>query len=439
LLLSVCQDQKYTIKDLHTAGGTASGALGIYDKDSISGRAQFSTEPAQTAFFYDDAMNNMNALTGDTVSGGRNINSGNRITGYSGNSNADFEAFYWHPDNGYIGLGFFPGGTQSEGNDINESDQVVGHSGKSVGGPYFSPIIVRRAFWWANDTLGKREIPTLAGTGCLQCDNGANGINNDGFVVGTSNTSNGKEHAFMYDINTQALTDLGTLEGETGDYSFAWELNDNEDVVGVSRVSNGETHGFYKEFSQSMIEILPLGTRTFASALDVNDKRRVVGWSADNADGTINEKAILWDADLIVGRETCDLTRMLVGVPAGHSWLLQQARSISDNGEIVGWGLHTYPDSTQVKHAFLLEEAPLGAPPAYPPFLPETQLAKSSWLENVRAIVPTRVDSRGKSGPVCVEADAHVPPSSTAEFVGYPPPRNKANELGWWESDLGAL
>src|SRR6266404_5357930 len=70
---------------------------------------------------------------------------------------------------------------------------------------------------------------------------GANGINNNGDVIGV--TTRGlpppQQHACIY--RGTNVVDLGTLGGT---YSQPWGINDNGDVVGYSTLSNGGKHAF---------------------------------------------------------------------------------------------------------------------------------------------------------------------------------------------------
>ena len=73
------------------------------------------------------------------------------------------------------------------------------------------------------------DLGTLPG-GTYSC---ATGINNNGQIVGYSNTASGPIHAFLY--SGGKMTDLGTLPG--GDNSEATGINDSGQIVGDSEYS----------------------------------------------------------------------------------------------------------------------------------------------------------------------------------------------------------
>ena len=117
------------------------------------------------------------------------------------------------------------GGNSSHAVDINGQGQVVGSSATSAGESH--------AFLWENGTM--IDLGTLDGA-----FSGAGDINERGQVVGSAQTSTGDYHAFLWEKGT--MTDLGTLGGAN---SFANAINERGQVVGSSHTTISEFPDFH--------------------------------------------------------------------------------------------------------------------------------------------------------------------------------------------------
>ena len=59
--------------------------------------------------------------------------------------------------------------------------------------------------------------------------------------LGFANHANAQQRAFLVDLNSRTVTDLGTLGGA---YTDPWGINDAGQVVGYSDTTEGDFHAF---------------------------------------------------------------------------------------------------------------------------------------------------------------------------------------------------
>jgi probable HAF family extracellular repeat protein len=271
-----------------------------------------------------------------------------------------------------VGLGTL-GGHNSEGSDINSS-LVITDWAQTTGvgfGDDPTPSQFKRGFWY--DTLEQpptmREIPTL--NDCATCEAEAYGINDNGIIVGWSQSQvAGPQRAFKYTIGQTVARDLGTLGGT---HSWAWEINDNGKVVGHSTTADpgSPTHGFLHD--GTMHDLGALADHNYALALDINNNDTVVGWSAPTSNPACFTSPFPCHATVKeLNEPLCDLNNMLTG-PGSTEWtVLHQARAIDSAGHIVGAGLHNI-GGLNLLRGFLLTPPPppITTPPPFEPMAPE--------------------------------------------------------------------
>ena len=98
-----------------------------------------------------------------------------------------------------------------------------------------------RAVFWAAGGATVRElgtlVPSLTPPGFFLGNSTAFGINNNGVIVGVSDSPAGVKHAFAFDLATGLMRDLGslvpfTMLPGTPDPSRALGINDQGDIVG---------------------------------------------------------------------------------------------------------------------------------------------------------------------------------------------------------------
>ncbi|MFH1747533.1 MAG: DUF3466 family protein [Planctomycetota bacterium] len=191
----------------------------------------------------------------------------------------------------------------------------------------------------------------------LDENSSASAVNNVGEAVGWSYNASYGYSAFLIvpeDIDTDGdldwfeddgtgvnnlMTSLGTLGG---DNSWARDINDDGLVVGESDTDDWMTHAFV--YDGEMHDLGTLGGND-SSAAAINSTGQIVGWSVD-ATGAI--RAFIYQDGVMT-----DLNELL---PSGFPVRLTHAMDINDNGEIVGWGLVGGVDGA-TDMAFLLTPA----------------------------------------------------------------------------------
>ena len=198
---------------------------------------------------------------------------------------------------------------------INNQGVIVGHF--SNGGP-------DSAVEWL---LGvPTELTPLPGNPQLLYEASANGINNSGEIVGTSNG-----HATLWRNGVPA--DLGVLS--LYDSSTAYAINDQGEIAGtdISQLGHDSIAVVWKNGAISRLENLPGAYDDYASGL--NDAGVVVG--------KIQEFQQYYHAVAWIDGQVIDLNSLL---PANSGWVLQDATGINDSGVIVGTGTYNGVNSS---------------------------------------------------------------------------------------------
>jgi probable HAF family extracellular repeat protein len=218
--------ERGTMTDLGTLGGAYSRAVDINERGQVVGYSTTASGETHAYLWEKGSMTDLGTL-GGTYSSAIAINNRGQVVGES-NTTAfgDSHAFLWEKGS-MTDLGTL-GGTRSSARAINERGQVVGTSGGGRAG---------RAFLWERGAM--TDLGTLGG-GVI-----AIAINNRGQVVGESQSSSpvSDRHAFLWEKGT--MTDLGTLGGTLplgGTYSSAVDINERGQVVGWSLTVTGELH-----------------------------------------------------------------------------------------------------------------------------------------------------------------------------------------------------
>jgi probable HAF family extracellular repeat protein len=166
-------------------------------------------------------------------------------------------------------------------------------------------------------------------------------INDNGDVVGTSGQADSLR-AFLWTRNSQ-IEDLGALGGHNR--SFATGINNSGRVVGYSSGALGD-HAFLWSKSTGMEGLGTLAGGDHSRALAINQPGDIVGVS----DSPVGNRAVLWTRH----REMWDLNQL---IPAGSNFVLTEAVSINNQGQILAIGQTGKPSSKQ-EHNHSREEEP---------------------------------------------------------------------------------
>lgn len=236
------------------------------------------------------------------------LNASAHATGWSVSANGEQRAFLYF-QGAMSDLGTL-GGAHSAGNAINDGGMVVGFS-------EFGSTDARHAFAYMNGTM--TDLGTL-GTGFFSS---ANGVNNQGVIVGESSITSDPipdTHPFIY--KNGVMTDLGSLGGT---FASALVINEREQVAGHATMPDGTFHLFLYE-NGTMKDIGSLGGN-FATVYGINNQGAIVGIAEPPGSSIL---AVLFkDGKLVTINSLID--------PA-LGWNIEFARSINDSGQIIGSG-----------------------------------------------------------------------------------------------------
>ena len=301
---------------------------------------------------------------GDTASQGFGVSPGGIAVGRSFRSGGA-QAFSWTQGGGLIPLPNLAGRSFAVSNSANDSGIVVGTAATTAFGSGRLPVIwqggaVLQLPLPAGETIGDANGVNASGVAVGSVDGGslqqaviyngatatvitqttptgcffvtAFGINNSGRIVGQGIDPNNaaRNVGIVYDMGNPAAFEVGALPGANG--ALAFGVGNGGHVVGSSMMNQGSGMPFIWSQANGIVAI-PLATGTSqGSARAVNTAGWVVG-----QDSSAFSIPFLWD-----GTTTYRLADL---IPAGMGWDLStntssSALGISDNGVIVGTGVH---------------------------------------------------------------------------------------------------
>ncbi len=182
-----------------TLGGLGGFALAVNDDGVIVGDANTATGELHV-YMYDGSLTDVSLLLaplGATFSVVADINAAKEVVGQAVLSGfVHARAFRWTPGHQAELLGTLPGGSEAGARAVNDNGEVVGNSNSGVAADFHAVA------WDAAGSI--TDLGSLGGSNAT-----AEGVNEAGQVVGSSSTATTDLHAFLYTGGT--MTDLNTL------------------------------------------------------------------------------------------------------------------------------------------------------------------------------------------------------------------------------------
>jgi len=215
-----------------------------------------------------NVVDDLGTLGGPT-SMGLGINASGNVCGGSYLTSADphlggLHAFRWVDGIGMVDVGVLQSVNISEAQGINAGAQLVGGSFVSIGGDS-----IPHAFR-ANATLTMTDLGTLGGDYSYAWD-----INDQGTITGEAANKAGDVHAFIW--TASGMRDIGTLGGST---SLGRAINETGQIAGESAISQANAiRAFRFTDGAGMANLGTLSGGSYSSAYDINNAGQVVGES----------------------------------------------------------------------------------------------------------------------------------------------------------------
>jgi len=344
---------RYEVVDLGTLGGESMEhfhyAQAISNTGYVTGNSASNPDDPHVAMPFrtnlDGPMENLGILSGSGGTG-RDVADDGTVVGSSTYDDGDFELGPITAIRSRVGqpledLGRPEGFVNSEAYGVNSSGQVVG---VTEDGDFSNS----RAFVFTDDD-GFHVFNTFGGSFSAGRD-----INDDGLVVGFSETAGGKVQGFVVapsedgsypelDPTLHAIPTLG------GDFSNASKVNRSGQILGASRGEDGRIRGYLYRRDTGIRDLgnLPGGERAFANGL--NNNGDVVGFDSiyDANDEYVETLGWLWTKTNGIR----SLNSILLE-DARDEWSIEYADGINDAGWIAGSG---YNLATGRQHALLLK------------------------------------------------------------------------------------
>ncbi len=271
-------------------------------------------------------------------------------------------SFLWKGPGDIELLPALPGATDTVAIGLNDQDQAVGESGAAV----FSDA---HAVLWERGVV--HDLGTLSG----DISSDAYVINNQGVIAGDSYGPTDL-NAVVWDRSRRihllpdlpgwnwseatCINDLGQIAGvggpdANGDYAAVlWQegnavpiylakptggasgepvsINNRGQIVGAVSPDPGPNWLPALWQDGSLIELPVFDTDPYAFAFQINNQGQIVGFSGQSLTDVTTAHPLLWENGTMIDLQT--------QIPADSGWLLEQAASINDRGQIAAFGWH---------------------------------------------------------------------------------------------------
>jgi probable HAF family extracellular repeat protein len=303
--------QSYTVTDLGTLGGNSTIARAVNSSGQVTGSSNLNATTGHAFLYSGGTLTDIGTLGGSNAIG-LGINASGEIAGYSTQANGSYRGFVF--SNGTMTAIPPLSGDYGTAYAINDFGVVVGNSTAASGIP--------AGFVFSDGVL--TDIGNLGG----EDGTTASAINNRGQIVGYSYNSHGDFLAFVW--QNGHMRSLGTLGGP---WSQAYGINNNGVITGTAYLSgtlNGP-HAFI--FRNGVMKDLDKRTGAKQSwGFGINSAGVVVGRTQ-----VPGGQFVVFHAFVTVNGKMTDLNTL---IPPGSGWVLDEAYSINDAGQITGYGEH---------------------------------------------------------------------------------------------------
>lgn len=246
------------VTELGGSDGLGNGASGINDSSQVVGSIAVDENGATSAVLWENgSMRFLQGLGGSRGAGG-DINNKGEAVGVSRTADGSQHATLWR-DGNVVDLQSLTGYVASYGDAINDNEQVVGELATE-------DSRISHAFVWQDGKMV--DLGTISGPACITpvwaCESFASGNNDQGQVVGGSDTNAARRHAFLW--QNGRMTDLNELlpPGSGWELNSAADINNVGQIVGIGLVNGKEVDAFLLTPQKTANATLELSRSSFS-------------------------------------------------------------------------------------------------------------------------------------------------------------------------------